>query len=168
MSNTEFSYKSLLADIEDIDQLFRANQSQVAGRLDVDVPSRIARRLIIPALPDFIKNYPKLQLALGSTDRTVDLIEERVDCVIRFGTPQPSSLVVKPLGRAVLVNCASPGYLAKHGTPEHPSELVDGHFAVGYTSKYCGPGAAVGVPVGRCYKDADPSVHRHCEQRLEQ
>lgn len=130
--------KQLLADIEDIDQLFRANQSQVAGRLDVDVPSRIARRLIIPALPDFIKNYPKLQLALGSTDRTVDLIEERVDCVIRFGTPQPSSLVVKPLGRAVLVNCASPGYLAKHGTPEHPSELVDGHFAVGYTSSIAG------------------------------
>ena len=126
--------KQLLEDIEDVDQLFETHQSQVTGQLDVDVPSRIARRLIIPALPDFMRNHPKLQLALGSTDRAIDLVGERVDCVIRFGTPQPSSLVVKPLGRVTLVSCASPRYLAVHGIPEHPEDLAKGHVAVGYAS----------------------------------
>ncbi|NVZ70082.1 LysR family transcriptional regulator [Pseudomonas costantinii] len=124
--------RQLLADISEVDQLFHTHQTQVAGRLDVDVPSRIARRLIAPALPDFLRDYPALQLALGSTDRAIDLIEERVDCVVRFGTPHTSSLVARPLGRVALINCASPGYLATHGTPEHPNELTKGHVAVGY------------------------------------
>jgi DNA-binding transcriptional LysR family regulator len=126
--------RRLLADIDDIDQLFKAYQHQVTGRLYVDVPSRIARRLIIPALPAFMKNHPELELVLGSTDRTIDLIQEGVDCVIRFGTPPTSSLVVRPLGRAVLINCASPEYLAAFGTPLHPDDLTDGHRSIGYSS----------------------------------
>lgn len=126
--------RQVLFAIEAIDQLFQDNQNQVNGRLNVDVPSRIARRLIIPALPDFMARHPGLQLALGSTDRAIDLIHEGVDCVIRFGTPRDSSLVLKPMGRAVLINCASPGYLAKHGTPEHPDDLGKGHISVGYAS----------------------------------
>ena len=126
--------RQVLFDIEAIDQLFQPHLNQVTGRLNVDVPSRIASRLMVPALPDFMANHPGLQLALGSTDRAIDLIHEGVDCVIRFGTPHTSSLVVKPLGRAVLINCASPEYLAKRGTPKHPDDLAEGHLSVGYAS----------------------------------
>jgi len=130
--------RQVLIDIEALDQLFQPIENQVTGRLNVDVPSRIARRLVAPALPDFLASHPGLQLALGSTDRAIDLIHEGVDCVIRFGTPHNSSLVVKPLGRAVLISCASPGYLAKYGTPKHPDDLVKGHMSVGYASGVSG------------------------------
>lgn len=124
--------RQVLLDIDDIDQLFQSHQEQVMGRLEVDVPSRIARRLLIPALPEFLKHHPRLQLGLGSTDRAIDLVLEGVDCVIRFGTPQNSSLVVKPLGQVLLINCASPDYLAEFGVPTQPADLQDKHLCIGY------------------------------------
>lgn len=130
--------RPLLADVEDIDQLFQANQRQVAGRLKVDVPSRIARRLIAPALPGLLRRHPHLQLALGSADRAIDLVQEGVDCAVRIGMLHDSSLVVRPLGKIALINCASPKYLREHGSPEHPDELSHGHWAVGYASPTSG------------------------------
>ena len=127
-----------LAEAEDIDQLFQASQRKVSGQLRVDVPSRIARRLIAPALPGFLRRYPRLQVALGSTDRAIDLVQEGVDCAVRFGGLAESSLVVRPMGTAALINCASPGYLEEHGTPSHPDELAQGHWAVGYASASSG------------------------------
>ncbi|PBJ23856.1 HTH-type transcriptional regulator DmlR [Pseudomonas ogarae] len=124
--------RQVLLDVDEIDQLFQNSQEQVTGRLDIDVPSRIARRMIIPALPDFLRRYPQLQLGLRSTDRAIDLVQDGVDCVIRFGTPQISSLVMKPLGQVRLINCASPAYLAEFGVPEHPDDLRDGHVCIGY------------------------------------
>ncbi|MDR7092648.1 LysR family transcriptional regulator [Hydrogenophaga laconesensis] len=130
--------RAFLAEAEDIDQLFQASQRKVSGALRVDVPSRIARRLIAPALPGFLRRYPRLQVALGSTDRAIDLVQEGVDCAVRFGGLTESSLVVRPLGTAALINCASPGYLEEHGTPSHPDELAQGHWAVGYASASSG------------------------------
>ncbi|SOE57965.1 DNA-binding transcriptional regulator, LysR family [Burkholderia sp. D7] len=128
----------LLADAEDIDQLFHASQRKISGRLSVDVPSRIARRLIAPALPGLLRRYPRLQLALGSTDRAIDLVHEAVDCVVRVGSQRDSSLVVRPMGRIALINCASPAYLREFGIPEQPGDLAEGHWAVGYASKTTG------------------------------
>lgn len=126
--------RAFLADAEDIDQLFQASQRKVSGRLKVDVPSRVARRLIAPALPGFLRRYPRLQVALGSTDRAIDLVQEGVDCAVRFGTLQDSSLVVHPLGQVALINCASPDYVKEHGAPMHPDDLAQRHWAVGYAS----------------------------------
>lgn len=127
-----------LCDAEDIDQLFHASQRKISGRLNVDVPSRIARRLIAPALPGFLRRYPRLQLALGSTDRAIDLVQEGVDCAVRIGALHDSSLVALPLGHIALINCASPGYLHEHGVPTKPDDLLQGHFCVGYASPSTG------------------------------
>lgn len=130
--------RPLLADVEDIDQLFQASQRQVSGRLVVDVPSRIARRLIAPALPGLLRRHPRLQLVLGSSDRAIDLIQEGVDCAVRVGTLHDSSLVVRPLGHIALVNCASRAYLQEHGEPLRSSDLPGAHWAVGYASPTSG------------------------------
>lgn len=128
----------LLAEAEEISQLFQARHRQIAGRLNVDVPSRIARRLIAPALPSLLRLYPRLKLALGSTDRKIDLVHEGVDCAIRVGSVQESSLVVRPIGHVEMVNCASPAYLREFGTPRTADELATGHWSVGYASPTTG------------------------------
>jgi len=130
--------RPLLTEIESIDQLFELSERQVSGRLNIDVPSRIARRLIAPALPALLRRHPRLQLALGSSDRAIDLIQEGVDCAVRIGTLHDSSLVVRPLGHIALINCASPAYLREQGEPTHPNDLATGHWAVGYASATTG------------------------------
>lgn len=124
----------LLADAEDIDALFQTRQRQVSGRLNVSVPSRISRRVIVPALPGLLRRYPRLQIGLSSTDRAIDLVQEGVDCAVRVGSLNDSGLVVHPLGQIALINCASPSYLRERGTPAHPEELLRGHFMIGYAS----------------------------------
>ncbi|WP_447776266.1 LysR substrate-binding domain-containing protein [Pseudomonas chlororaphis] len=126
--------RRLLTDADDIQRLFQLHQHQVSGRLNIDVPSRIARRLIAPALPTLKRSYPGLQLALGSTDRSIDLVQEGVDCVVRIGHLLDSSLIARTIGQIALINCAPPGYLRQHGTPREPGDLAHGHFSVGYAS----------------------------------
>lgn len=131
---------ALIADMEDIEQQFRPAAQAVAGRLRVDVPGRIARRLLAPALPELLARHPELQIELGSSDRSIDLVHEGVDCALRVGTLAASSLVARALGRIELINCASPAYLARHGTPRGPHEL-SAHVVVDYFSPSSGRNA---------------------------
>ncbi|WP_374626465.1 LysR family transcriptional regulator [Pandoraea sp.] len=140
--------RALLADLEEIDLLFHASERQVSGQLQIDVPSRIARRLIAPALPTLLRRHPRLRLLLRSSDRAVDLVQEGVDCAVRVGALQDSSLVVRSLGAIALINCASPDYLKEQGTPQRPDDLLLGHWMVGYASPTTGqalPWASLGV-----------------------
>ncbi|MFH0131239.1 LysR substrate-binding domain-containing protein [Variovorax sp. VaC1] len=132
--------RALVADMEDIEQQFLPAHGHVSGRLKVDVPSRIARRLIAPALPGFFERFPGIELELGSSDRAVDLVLEGVDCALRVGPLASSSLVARPLGHFKLINCASPGYLAQHGTPRTPADLPQ-HLAINYASPTSGRAA---------------------------
>ncbi|SDY11104.1 transcriptional regulator, LysR family [Variovorax sp. YR634] len=132
--------RALVADMEDMEQQFLPAHGQVNGRLKVDVPSRIARRLIAPALPGFFERHPAIELELGSSDRAVDLVLEGVDCALRVGPLASSSLVARPLGHFTLINCASPAYLARHGTPRTPVDLPQ-HMAVNYASPTSGRAA---------------------------
>lgn len=134
---------TLVAGMDELEQQFRAPQAATAGKLRIDVPSRIARRFIAPALPHFFAAHPGLELELGSSDRRVDLLQEGVDCALRVGTLPDSSLVARPLGQFELINCASPAYLARHGTPLAPTELRGGgHEEVHYTQ----PGSTRNAP----------------------
>ena len=124
---------ALVADMDELEQQFRPASSVVAGRLRVDLPSRIARRLVAPALPALLARHPGLHVELGSTDRQIDLVQEGVDGALRVGALAPSSLVARPLGDIELINCASPQYLSRHGTPRRIADL-DRHLAVDYVS----------------------------------
>ena len=131
---------SLVDEMQDLEQRFRPNHHAVAGRLRIDVPSRVARLLIAPALPALLAQHPGLEMDLGSSDRAVDLVLEHVDCALRVGPLADSSLVAKPLGAMALINCASPAYLARHGTPHTPADLPQ-HQVVHYRSPTSGRAA---------------------------
>jgi DNA-binding transcriptional LysR family regulator len=123
--------KDLLDDLDELDAMFQEGGQTLRGRLRVDMPTGVARNFILPALPQFLDAHPDIELELSSTDRRVDLVREGFDCVLRVGTLADSNLIARPLGNFRIVNCASPGYLRMHGTPESLDDLV-GHRLIHY------------------------------------
>lgn len=116
--------KDLLADMEELQTLFRRDQSTLRGRLRVDMPQGVARDVVMPRLGEFLRRHPGLEIELSSTDRRVDVVREGFDCVLRVGTLTDSSLIARPLGQYRLINCASAAYLAEHGTPQTLDDLA--------------------------------------------
>jgi LysR family transcriptional regulator for bpeEF and oprC len=123
----------LLGDLEETEAAFSQSASGARGNLRIDVPGSIGKRLLVPRIRDFHDAYPDLQLEIGMSDRTVDLVQEGVDCAVRVGELQDSSLVARRIGQLSMVNCASPDYLARYGTPTSLEDLQD-HIAVNYFS----------------------------------
>ncbi|MDM4766775.1 LysR family transcriptional regulator [Pelomonas sp. SE-A7] len=123
--------QDLLADYEELQQLFHGDGAPLGGRLRVDMPMGVARNVVLPALPAFLQAHPQLELDLSSTDRRVDPVREGFDCVLRVGPLGESSLVARPLGQYRMLNVASPAYLASHGRPESLQDLVQ-HRLVHY------------------------------------
>lgn len=123
--------KELLASVEEMDTLFQANPATIGGRLRVDMSVAMARDLVLPRLGEFLNRYPAIEIELSSTDHRVDVVREGFDCVIRVGTLKDSGLIARPLGQLSLINCASPAYLERHGTPSLPDDLSQ-HAMVHY------------------------------------
>jgi LysR family transcriptional regulator for bpeEF and oprC len=124
----------ILGDLEDVDTSFTIARSKPRGHLRIDVGGSTAREVLVPALPEFLALYPDIRIDLGVSDRSVDLISDNVDCVIRGGPLDNSSLIARAIGQAKMVTCATPAYLKQHGVPAYPEELKNGHKLVAYVS----------------------------------
>jgi DNA-binding transcriptional LysR family regulator len=122
----------ILADIDELDGSMTLSQASPKGRLRIDIGTSLAMLILIPALPQFHARYPDIQIDLGVTDRPVDLVAENVDCVVRGGEISDQSLIARRIGEFDFITCATPGYLARHGEPRHPAELMRNHHVVGY------------------------------------
>ncbi|MXN77359.1 LysR family transcriptional regulator [Burkholderia sp. 4701] len=127
----------LLADLDDAETLFEDAGASPRGMIRVDLPERFALNEVIPALPAFHAHYPDLRVVISTTDRFVDLVADGIDCAVRVGALSDTSLVARRIGELAQVNCASPAYLARHGTPRSPDDLPE-HVAVGYFSSRTG------------------------------
>ncbi|MGO2369925.1 MAG: LysR family transcriptional regulator, partial [Serratia sp. (in: enterobacteria)] len=116
-----------LAELEQMEGSMTESQSAPQGVLRIDAGGSTARQLLLPALPDFIARYPEIQIDLGVGDRLIDLINDSADCVIRSGPLADSSLIARRLFALEWVTCATPAYLARYGTPQHPCDLEQGY-----------------------------------------
>ena len=123
--------RHMLDEMEELQTLFRQRAAALSGRLRIDMPIGVARHIVMPRLPAFLHQHPRLQVELSSTDRRVDVIKEGFDCIIRVGRLDDSSLIARPLGQFRMINCASPDYLARHGIPQRLEDL-EGHRLVDY------------------------------------
>jgi len=123
--------KDLLSGMDEIEGLFRADDAELAGRLRIDLPTMMARRLIIPALPQFLQRFPRLEVELSCTDRQVDLLREGFDCVMRIGALHDLDVAARAVGQLSMRNCASPAYLARYGVPRTLQDLAE-HRLVHY------------------------------------
>ncbi len=122
---------SILNDVEEADSAFAGAPPK--GHLRIEVQGTLARHFLMPGLPDFLARYPEIDISISERDRWVDLVEEGVDCAVRWGELPDSDLIVRQLGNAKRLTCASPDYLAQMGHPETLEDLT-GHRLVGMRS----------------------------------
>ena len=109
------------------------------GKLRIGLPLIFGLKRLAPLLLDFAELHPAVSLDMDYTDRRVNLIEEGFDLSIRVTSRLGEGDVVRRLGECRMMTVASPGYLARHGRPSHPSDLV-AHECLGYTGDV-NPGA---------------------------
>ncbi|KAA1172856.1 LysR family transcriptional regulator [Marinobacter salinexigens] len=128
----------VLNDIDDMENQMGDMHTEAKGVLRISAPVSFAIRHLAPLLSDFQKAHPAVSIDLQLNDRKVDILEEGFDIALRIGQLKSSSLVAKRIAPIRLVMCASPAYLAEHGTPENPEDL-SGHRYLRYS--YMDPAA---------------------------
>jgi len=115
----------LLRAAEDMAQSAATTRSEPAGILKIAAPMPIGTRLLASGLPEFRRRHPKLRVDLRLNDRFVNLVEEGIDVAIRIGQHDDPNLISRPLAPTRVGAFASPGYLARRGTPARPEDLKD-------------------------------------------
>jgi LysR family transcriptional regulator for bpeEF and oprC len=124
---------AILEEIRETEEALTQHSSTPRGRVRVDVPTLIARSVIVPALPDFFAQYPDIELALACNERHFDLVAEGIDCALWIGEINDESIVARRVGFLYFATCAAPGYIQAHGAPLHPRDLGQhrciNHFA---------------------------------------
>ncbi|KXU82237.1 LysR family transcriptional regulator [Paraburkholderia monticola] len=128
----------LLDEVGSLDSSVLSATRSPRGKIKVELPASLAYHVVIPALPDFFARYPDVQVEMNVGNRSVDLIAENLDCVLRLGPILNDSLVAKPAGALPLFTCASPAYLERQGVPRHPADLAKDHTVVRMTSPRSG------------------------------
>jgi DNA-binding transcriptional LysR family regulator len=125
----------LVADMEEAEGSF--HNAAPKGLLRVNLQGTLAKNFVVPALPRFVAQYPGIELHIGEDDRLVDLVREGIDCVLRAGALQDSSMIARRVATLEQVTVASPAYLAQFGEPT-TLEALDAHRAVNYISSATG------------------------------
>jgi LysR family transcriptional regulator, regulator for bpeEF and oprC len=112
-----------LAQLDRAENEVHESRGVARGRLRVDVPMALGRRLIVPALPRFIAQYPELSVQISMNDRVIDLVGEGIDAALRVGNLSDSSLIARRVGHMRGVTCASPEFIERVGVPLTPADL---------------------------------------------
>lgn len=114
----------LLTEIDEADAAVAVGRVEPQGVLRVALPASFGHLHVAPRIPEFAARYPKVRLALSLSDRSVNVIEEGFDIAVRIADLEDSSLTARRLAPNRRVVCASPQYLALHGTPQLPEDLA--------------------------------------------
>jgi DNA-binding transcriptional LysR family regulator len=148
--------RELLASVDEAESEITSQSGVPSGVLRVNAPLTFGILHLAPLWGQFADLYPKVSLDVTLGDRVVDLVDEGYDVAVRITAATGAMLVSRKLASTRMVLCASPAYLAKHGTPTHPSELVS-HRAVAYTYwssrdewEFTGPDGPVSMHVNAC------------------
>jgi DNA-binding transcriptional LysR family regulator len=114
----------LLADLEEAEQ--EASRAAVVPRGVIKMTAAVnfGVRHVAPAIAAFLARHAGVRFDISLSDRIVDLVEEGFDLGIRIGSAGPHTVVARKLGETRVVPCASPDYLAQHGTPQVPEDLA--------------------------------------------
>lgn len=113
----------LLADLEEAEQGASLGGATPRGTLKLTCPITYGVRVLAPAVAAFVARHAQVRVDVELSDRAVDLVDEGIDLAVRIGAIRSQFLVARRIGSTTLVCCASPDYLARHGTPRSPEDL---------------------------------------------
>lgn len=122
----------ILPEIDEAEASVASQRVEASGLLRMNVPLSFGTRFIAPLMPEFSQRHPAVKVELGLTDSQVDLIDGSWDMAVRIGRLNDSPLQARRLADSPMLVCASPGYLARHGTPRRVSDLSR-HNCLGYS-----------------------------------
>ena len=150
--------KELLGGLDAAEAEVTARSGDAVGQLRVNAPVSFGILYLAPVWAAFKARHPQVSFDVTLSDRMVDIVDEGFDLAIRITQLQNSSLISRRLASTRMVLCASPTYLARQGTPVHPSELVQHHIlAYSYWSSrdewaFDGPDGVVVVKTTPCLR----------------
>ena len=124
--------KRILEDIETAESAAAENQTEPRGELVVTAPLVFGRMFVAPLVLEFLARHSQVSARTLLVDHVVDLVEGGIDVAVRIAHLPDSSLTAIKVGSVRRVVCASPGYLAAHGTPQTPADLAS-HEALIFT-----------------------------------
>lgn len=129
---------AILQAVEEAEGAFRgSNAGLPRGRLRVELPGTFGRNIVMPHIARFCERYPEVELVVSQSERVRDLIEEGLDCSVRVGILQDSTMIARRLGNMAFVTCATPAYLRTHGVPRSLDDLRE-HRGVSHFSGLTG------------------------------
>jgi DNA-binding transcriptional LysR family regulator len=134
----------LMADVAELDASTADAEASLKGRLRLAVPLSFGLAHLAPAIDEFLREHPGLELDVDFSDRQVDLVERGVDLAIRIAQLEDSNLQARRLCPIRLLLCASPAYLEAHGRPQRPVDIED-HRLLRYAAS---GGSAIRLPDG--------------------
>jgi len=115
--------KRIIQDIEEAERAAAGEYTAPRGDLHIVAPIVFGRMHVLPAVTEFLKVYPDIDIRLVLGDRIVNLVDEHADLAVRIGDLPDSSLVTTRVGFVRWVVCGSPDYFAARGAPQNPKEL---------------------------------------------
>jgi DNA-binding transcriptional LysR family regulator len=125
--------RDVLASLDDAEAEVTSRTQEPSGVLRINAPVSFGIQHLAPLWGEFLRQCPQVELDLTLNDRVVDLLDEGFDLAVRIGTLGNSSLVSRQLATTRMRLCATPQYLAEHGTPRHPDELA-AHRVIAYSN----------------------------------
>ncbi|SFD10731.1 LysR family transcriptional regulator [Massilia yuzhufengensis] len=132
--------RRVVEEVEAAGALAQHRQGEPSGKLRMSVPGDFAHSGLHDVIARFIARYPQVSVEIDLSPRRVDLIAENFDIAIRMGDlPDDASLNARPINLETFGLYASPAYLARHGLPEHPDELLTHHDLLCILSRTGGP-----------------------------
>lgn len=145
--------RRILEQVEEAERTATGVYHDLKGQLSIAAPVVFGRTHIIPIVSDFLRKYADIDIRLVLADRLLDLLEAEIDVAIRIGDLDDSSLIALRVGSVRRVTCASPTYLATHGWPKDPQDLLR-HTCITFENlassaawRFAGPKGQVVVPV---------------------
>lgn len=116
--------RRLLADLSDAESSAAGIHASPSGLLTVTAPQVFGDLHVTPVLAEYLTLHPDVEIRGLLMDRIAPMLDEGIDVAVRIGHLPDSSLTAIAVGSVRRMVCASPAYLAAHGTPQHPRELI--------------------------------------------
>ncbi len=127
----EFSQR-IVSEFDEAKRAVNDLQESPIGKLKISMTVGFGESVVLPLVPQFMLQYPNIDIDIELTERVVDLVEENIDVAIRSGRLSDSSMIAKQLAFNNFMLCATPRYLANHGVPDNPDDLAQ-HTCIRYS-----------------------------------